>query len=284
MSNTLTIGMSTYDDFDGVFFTICSLKTYQNLQDVNILVIDNNPNSVEGKTTKQFIESINATYIPFEEKKSTSVRNEIFKQSTGKYTLCMDCHVLLCSNFIDNLLRYYSLYGSDCKNIISGPLMNEQNNVCSTHFDPVWRNHMYGIWGFDKDKYNLGKPFEIPMMGLGLFSCETKNWLGFNEYFKGFGAEEGYIHEKFRLNGGKAICVPQLKWLHRFYRPRGVSYPLNIEDRVWNYFIGWLELKNDPNDKMMDDIKEHFYESMNKESVDKIFEESVLYHEKAFNS
>ena len=279
MSNTLTIGMSTYDDFDGVFFTICALKMYHNLDNVNILVVDNNPNSQQGKATKQFIESINAKYIPFENKKSTSVRNEIFKQSTGKYTLCIDCHVLLCSNFIENLLRYYLSCGCDCKNIVSGPLVNEQNDSCSTQFDPIWRGQMYGVWGFDKQKYDLGKPFEIPMMGLGAFSCETKNWPGFNDHFKGFGGEEGYIHEKFRINGGKAICVPQLKWLHRFYRPSGVPYPLRIEDRIWNYFIGWLELTNDPNNKIINDIKEHFYEYVSKQSVDKILQESIKHNE-----
>jgi len=57
-----------------------------------------------------------------------------------------------------------------------------------------------------------------------------------------------------------------------------VSYPLKIEDRIWNYFIGWLELTNDPNNKIMNNIKEHFYEHTNKKSVDKIFAESIEYH------
>lgn len=279
MGNVLTIGMSTYDDFDGVFFTTCALKTYHNLNAANILVVDNNPSSRQGQATKQFVDSLGATYIPFENKRGTSVRNEIFRHATGQYTLCLDCHVLLCPYFIDNLLRYYASCGEDCKNIVSGPLINERLEVCATHFDEVWRDQMYGTWGLDKEKYEAGEPFEIPMMGLGVFSCETQNWPGFNEGFAGFGAEEGYIHAKFRRNGGKAMCVPALKWLHRFYRPTGVSYPLHIDDRIWNYFIGWLELTNDPGHKMICEIKRHFCDFVGNARVDKIFEKSLRHHE-----
>ena len=37
----LTIGMAVYDDWGGVYFTVEALRMYQNLSDVEILVIDN---------------------------------------------------------------------------------------------------------------------------------------------------------------------------------------------------------------------------------------------------
>lgn len=278
MQKLLTIGMSTYDDFHGVYFSIQSLKMYHELHDVEIIVIDNNPNSEHGKATKNMAECV-GRYIPYEERKGTSVRNEVFNNALGKYTLCIDCHVLLCKNFINNLLKYYASVGSDCKNIVSGPMYDDRLNVHATQFDPVWRSHMYGIWGFNKEAYESGQPFEIPMMGLGVFSCETKNWLGFNKDFRGFGGEEGYIHEKFRKAGGKAVCVPQLKWLHRFSRPDGVKYPLAVEDRIWNYFIGWLELTNDENHQMISDIRTHFHDNLqDPRIVDKVLEEAKIYH------
>jgi hypothetical protein len=69
--------------------------------------------------------------------------------------------------------------------------------------------------------YPVGKSasdphFEIPAMGLGLFSMRKDAWPGFNPLFRGFGGEEGYIHEKVRRLGGKAICLPALRWIHRF--------------------------------------------------------------------
>lgn len=84
--------------------------------------------------------------------------------------------------------------------------------------------------------------YEIPGMGLGLFAFVKQNWPGFNSSFKGFGGEELYIHEKFRMNGGKAVILPKLKWVHQFVRPHGVPYPLDINERIRNYVIGFKEV------------------------------------------
>lgn len=283
MSKLLTIGMATYDDYDGVYFTIQSLRLYHNILkniDYEILIVDNSPNKSHSKHVQSLINWIsNGKYISTTEKISTSVRNEIFANAKGKYTLCLDCHVLITHGGIDALLSYYMNH-PECKNIIQGPLLYDDTKNYATQFDPVWRHHMYGVWGTNTKAFEKGEPFEIPMMGLGLFSCETKNWLGFNNSFKGFGGEEGYIHEKFRLNGGKAICVPQLQWMHRFGRPQGAKYSVTVEDRIWNYFIGWLELTKDPNNKMIKDIYEHFSDTVsNKSIVESIFKKAVAWYE-----
>ena len=76
------------------------------------------------------------------------------------------------------------------------------------------------------------------MMGLGLFAMRTAAWVGFNPLFRGFGGEEGYLHEKVRQAGGKCWCLPALQWLHRFSRPEGVPYRLAVPDRILNYLIG----------------------------------------------
>lgn len=255
----LTIGMAVYDDYDGVFFTASSLLLYQNLpQDTEILIVDNNPDSLHGKTTKDFAGKINATYIPYTEKHSTSVRNQIFNRAKNEYVLSLDSHVLLHQNAIASLIQYYE-QNPNSRDIVSGPLCYENGNIAAMMMEPIWRDHMYGTWS-DEGKENT-KPFEIPMMGLGIFSCKKSNWPGFNEHFTGFGAEEGYIHEKIRQRGGKAICIPELKWLHRFGRPEGVRYRLNIEDRIFNYFVGWLELTKNLEDKKIKEIREHFTEA-----------------------
>lgn len=88
--------------------------------------------------------------------------------------------------------------------------------------------------------------------------------------FKGFGGEEGYIAEKFRRAGGKNICLPQLQWAHRFGRPNGVKYRLVLEDRIWNYFVGWLEITQDPDDQMIKDIYNHFKQRVSKKTLDEI--------------
>lgn len=275
----LTIGMATYDDFDGVYFSIQALKLYQLKElegQVQIIVIDNNPDGKHGQQVKSFVEGwAKAKYIPFSDKKSTSVRNEVFKNASGEYTLCMDSHVMFEPNAITNLLKYYE-ENPNTKNLIQGPLWYDGlDSNMSTQFDPVWRSNMYGIWGTNKEALEKGEPFEIPMMGLGMFSCKTSEWQGFNENFRGFGGEEGYIHEKFRQAGGKCICLPNMKWIHRFGRPNGVPYPNVLEDRVWNYFVGWLEIYKDPEHQMIKDIYDHFKTSLSTERLDKILEEAM---------
>jgi hypothetical protein len=134
---------------------------------------------------------------------------------------------------------------------------------------------MYGQWGTNYDGLQSNQPFEIPMQGLGVFSCETKNWVWFNKYFRGFGGEEGYIHEKFRQLGGKCLCLPDFKWLHRFGRPEGIKYRLILEDRIWNYFVGWLELTQDPNHQMIKDIYSHFKDKIPAGSIDNILKQAI---------
>ena len=97
------------------------------------------------------------------------------------------------------------------------------------------------------------RPFEIPGQGLGLFACRKDAWLGFNENFTGFGGEELYIHTKYRQAGHKALCIPELKWAHRFGRPLGHPYHPTRHQKVRNYILGHQELG-----LSLDRLKEHF--------------------------
>jgi hypothetical protein len=277
---TLTIGMAVYDDYDGVYFTIQSLRINHqicNSNHVEFVVLDNNPSSKRGQATEKFLKGSvnNSKYIPKEGNCTSFNKYEIVEHSDGKYILILDCHVLLESNAIDYLLDYY-MENKNCKNLVQGPLMYDSLKYFSTHFDQQWRGGMYGTWATNHEKLKENKPFEIPMQGMGLCSFEKNNWPGIGKHFQGFGAEEGYIAEKFRQNGGKNICLPQLKWCHRFGRPDGVPYKLTLEDRVWNYFIGWLELTNDQNHDMIKGIYEHFKERIPQKSLDGLLQRAII--------
>lgn len=271
--------MATYDDYDGVFFTIQSLRMYHemcNTDNIEYIILDNNPNSANGQATKSFVTgglSKLGKYISKEDKCSSFNKYEIVKYATGKYVLIIDCHVLLVQNAINNLLDYY-LDNKNCKNLVQGPLIYDDLTHVSTHFDSNWSGDMYGTWGTDHEKYKIGKPFEIKMQGMGFCSFERKNWPGISEHFKGFGGEEGYIAEKFRRNGGQNICLPKLGWVHRFGRPNGVKYPLILEDRIWNYFIGWLEITQDPEHEMIKQIYDYFKNKIPQGSIDNIFSQA----------
>jgi hypothetical protein len=154
----------------------------------------------------------------------------------------MDSHVFFVPGALQRLIAYLRAR-PQTRDLLQGPLVYDDLKTISTHFDPVWREGMYGIWatdprGVDPD----GAPFEIPMQGLGVFACRRAAWPGFNPKFRGFGGEEGYIHEKFRQNGGKTLCLPFLRWMHRFNRPLGIPYRNTWDDRFRNYMIGFAEL------------------------------------------
>ena len=252
--------MAVFDDFDGVFFTIQSLRLANQdlLDDLDILVIDNNPDSAEGKTTADFCKKANVRYFEERDIRSTAIRSRIFEEAEASVALSMDPHVLLEAETIKRLIDYFDEH-PDSKDLISGPMLYDCiiRHDASAKMDPVWRENMFGIWATDEAANDPdGEPFEIEMMGLGLFACRVDAWPGFHPLFKGFGGEEGYIHKKIRKAGGRCLCLPFLRWVHRFHRPRGINYPLIVQERISNYLIGWLELGIDPQE-----IIDHFAET-----------------------
>ncbi len=242
----LTIGMTTHDDFDGVYFSIQSLRMFHSeiMDLVEFVVIDNNPTGAHGVALKNFFSSIKQPkkLIPFSDYKSAMLKGKIFEEANTPYVMVIDCHVMLVPGSIKKLIEFYDA-GKDGGNLIQGPLLYDDLRTISTHFDLNWRGQMWGTWGTDKRGTDENsEPFEIPAQGMGCFSCRKDSWLGFNPKFRGFGGEEGYIHMKYKKAGKKTLCLPFLRWIHRFGRPAGVTYPLTLENKMKNYFIGFEEL------------------------------------------
>jgi len=236
----LTIGMATYDDFDGVYFTLQALRLYHDLDDTELLVIDN----FGCPATRDLVRDwVGGRYVLATDVTGTAApRDLVFRNAAGTAVLCCDSHVLFPPGVIARLKRYHR-DNPACGDLLQGPLVYDDGQLVATHFEPVWREQMWGTWATDpRGRDADGEPFDIPMQGLGVFSCRTDAWLGFHPEFRGFGGEEGYIHEKFRQAGRHCLCLPWLRWMHRFGRPRGTSYPLTVEDKLRNYLLGHREL------------------------------------------
>jgi hypothetical protein len=97
------------------------------------------------------------------------------------------------------------------------------------------------------------QPIEIPAQGLGLFGARRDSWLGFNDKFRGFGGEEWYIHEKYRRAGRRCLCLPYLRWMHRFGYVGTPPYAPRLWDKARNYWIGHHEL-GIPQDRMRENL------------------------------
>lgn len=317
MSNKpfLTIGMATYDDFNGVYFSIMSHRLFQDDADCEFLVVDNNPSSPEGISTREFIESIqhvaNVRYIPYTEIGGTSQpRNKIVEEARGDFVMITDPHVFLQPNGLHNLKKFLRDADPNMqKNLFTGPLLYDGMNWVATHFEPEWREQMLGVWAtawkypdgtivvcreFDGRVHirtlhpdGLGEyrpteipwpsheealmkigykvvgmsnddaPFEIPAQGFGLFVTSKEHWIPFNKNFRGFGGEEVVHHRLYRKHGRKTMCLPFMKWVHRFGRPGGPKYNITVEGKMRNYIIGFQELGID-----VEPIRKHFVDEV----------------------
>ena len=234
----LTIGMAVYNDFKGLYFTLQALRIYHDLSDVEVMVVDNRGDDKLKEWVAYWLKDVRYERYTLNQG-TTQPRQHVFDAASGDYVICIDSHVLLEQDTIPSMLQWIDK-NPDCDDLLHGPMLYDNGTDAITHMDPVWRENMWGIWHNTQEADIPTEPFEIPMMGLGLFGARRESWLGFNPAFRGFGGEEGYIHHKYRNHGRKTLCLPFLKWYHFFGLQPG--YPLDITDRVRNYLIGFWEV------------------------------------------
>jgi len=251
----LTIAMATFDEYDATYLTTQSIRMHhpEIADETAILVLDNHPSGPAAPALKCLDEKVKGyRYVPYDRFTGTTVKDFLFREANSEFVLVMDPHVLFAPGALAKLVAFLKTQRHS-RDLFQGPLVGDDLSVRGTHFNPIWSRGMFGQWGIDERAADPdAPPFEIPMQGMGVFACRKEAWPGFNPRFQGFCVEEGYLHDKIRRNGGKVMCLPFLRWLHRF-RPGGVPYPLEWADRVRNYLIAYEELglDNAP-------VREHF--------------------------
>lgn len=267
----LTIGMATYDDYDGAYFTVQAIRMFhpEVTNETEILIIDNNPSGACASHLQDLASDVESCrYIANDSIQGTAVRDFVFHEADTDYVMCIDSHVLIEPGAIRKLIDYFDT-NPDTPDLLQGPLIRDDMKTTSTYFIPVWNKGMFGVWSIDKERLDPnGEVFDIPMQGLGLAACRKSAWQGYNPRFRGFGGEEGYIHQKFRNAGARTLCLPSLRWLHRFGRPLGVPYENVWEDRIRNYLIGFEEVGLDT-----EEVCSHFRDHVNTQVVDLVLEQ-----------
>lgn len=260
--------MATYDDYDGVYFTVQAIRLYhpEVTHCTEILVLDNHPSSPGAPLLKELEGRVAGyRYIPYDRVQGNWVRDRIFREANADFVLCVDSHVLFRPGALARLVAHIEAH-RESLDLWQGPLLSDDLKAVATHFDPVWRTGMYGVWARDPRGLDPDAPaFEIPMQGLGAFACRRDAWPGYNPRLRGFGVEEGYLHEKIRRAGGRTLCLPFLGWAHRFGRPFGPPYTVAVEDRVRNALLVHDELGLDPGPAIA-----HFEQEFGAERVQQI--------------
>jgi hypothetical protein len=255
---TLSVGMAVVNDFQGMMFTAMSLRM-QALQELSnpleIIIVENQNTKNPCKLTQEFCVKAGFVYKHLTDRYGTSApRDEVFKLATGKVVACVDSHIVTAPGTLKSIVNYYRKNPASL-DLVQGPIVGEDGGLLGTHWAPKWRAGMFGTWESNHAAMKLNKPFEIPLMGLGLFAMRKEAWPGFHPLQRDFGGEEGYIHEKVRQRGGKCLCLPAAKWWHRFSKPAGGNYRNTWGTRVFNYLVEWMELGWDPHD-----VLDHFNE------------------------
>jgi hypothetical protein len=272
----LTISMATMEDYDGVFFTIQSLRMHHKLPaDTEFLVLDNSPTGQHTEATKHLLEAVpNSRWVHVEDRKSSFIKYEAFKHATGDIVLGLDCHVLLEVGFIDHLLEWWG-QNQRAKHQLTGPLLYSNLKTRSSHMNPEWRGVDFGTWGNNVEAMKGVEPFEVPMQGMGCFSF----WRGCSPPilpdFHGFGAEEWYIAEKVRKHGGKTLCHPKMGWMHRFGWPKR-AYAGGNKGRIINYYRGWLDLYKSLDHPLIQQMTKHWLSRMPESELDILIKKATL--------
>jgi glycosyltransferase involved in cell wall biosynthesis len=261
----ITIGMASYNNPEQVWWTVQALRIYQDVKDCEILVVDNQGNS----TTRKACENSGVRYEVYKEKVGTGpARNAVFDLAQGEFVLCMDSHVFLIPGAIARLKEWLADNWEDARNLLQGPLYRGALDRAWTHYNNEWRKHMWGTWGPPGGMpINMipPEPFEIEMMGMGLFGCRKDSWLRFHKECRGFDGVEGVIHAKYRYHGRKVLCVPFLGWVHRFSDVK-YGYPLSLKDKIRNFLYGFREIEMD-----FQPLYDHFGKDKVKPIEEKIF-------------
>jgi len=275
----LTIGMACYRSYESVYFTCLSLRVLHGWS-FELVVIDNAPESCQ--RTKAIVHSCGGRYYHRPDLNGTTrPRNACFQYANTPWVMVIDDHVILDNGAVAAAIDYADRNPLS-KDIISGPILGDDGRWVATHWQSDLPHNLWGVWGCTGDfqdrwgKQNEStwnrasaraavdrmEPFEIPSMGLGLWMMRKAAWPEFNPHFRKFGGEEGYIHEKVRRLGGKAICHPKIRWHHKFRdpsKPGEIPYPLDLENHVRNLLLGGQELGIDH----IEDVWEHYGKRLN---------------------
>jgi len=154
MKPLLSVVMATYDDFDGVYFTIGAIRELfpDLLPTMQFVVVDNNPGTQHSTLVRGYMANVaasclSAKYVEMPSPKGTTPsRARAMAEADGVYVLVCDCHILLKKDSLYKLVEFFH-ERPQFDGIVHGPLMYDNRAGYATHFDDRWREEMRGTWG-----------------------------------------------------------------------------------------------------------------------------------------
>jgi hypothetical protein len=269
----LSVAIPTFDDYRGLSMTIQSLNMHHADTGLEITVFDN----FGCKKSKDFCEKANVRYVADNKVQGTCyAKDRVIRETTGKWTLLMDSHVLVGTNGITDLKKHLAALPEDCNDMFHGVLLSNKGKVLATEMKNEWSSNAMGKW---HERTEGGKkplpdePVEIWGHGCALMCIRKSTWPGYHPRCTGFGGEEGAIQERYRSLGRKVLLLPFLKWTHSFNDSTTVSHKITAEDKFRNYLLNLGGMENST--KLWSDCILHFTKSLNMETIKRVCAECL---------
>lgn len=252
----LTIALATYSDFDGALFSIQHAKFLPDFLPIDqFVLVNNNPLGPETKLLIEFCQKAGVIYGEEPINSTSRSRQKAIELAPTDIVIVIDSHVLISPGSLEAIREYFS-QEENLKDLLHGTSLGEDLVPNGWSWLPYWRAEMFGIWNPEPVPKEIK---EIWAAGLGLFAIDKRFWPNFHPLHRGFGGEEGYIHDKIRANGGRVIFHPGVKFWHRYFRAT-VPYPLSKSDKIRNYILHFRDLYKE--DELfwaaIDRMKRHF--------------------------
>lgn len=277
MPPALSLCIPVFDDFSRVHMMIQAIRLMHAdaLPDMELVVVDNNPESKDGVQLKAFLDACNPSedsfrWVDSEDGKADGsfadarrwafghgiiydaykaiagtapAKNRVIEIARGDAVLVMDAHIIPFPGTLRRLIDFYR-ENPTTLDLYQGPYALDSMLSGMGSLRAGWGGTMNGKWQKDARYHDTeAEPFEVWGQGMGFFTCRREAWLGFNPRFRGFGGEEGYIHEKFRQAGRKCWSLPWFRMWHSFgMRDDQRTNPMDQESTLWNNIVGHLEV------------------------------------------
>jgi hypothetical protein len=253
--------------------TIQSLNMHHAGTDLEIVVFDN-----FGCTpSKKCCEQAGAKYVADNKVQgSCYAKSRAIQETTGKWTLLMDSHVMVGNDGIVKLQNHLASLPEDCHDMFHGVLLSNKGKPMATEMREEWSNNSLGKW-FDRTeggkKPLADEPVEIWGHGCALMCVRNSSWVGYHPRCVGFGGEEGAIQEQYRSRGRKVLLLPFLKWTHSFNDNTTISHKILTEDKFRNYLLNLGGMEHSA--KLWSDCILHFSNRLSMETIKKVCAECL---------
>lgn len=234
---TLTIGLVHTGSRKTLAASLRRLRQLD-LRDTELVVIDTTNN----RATRAWVkEQGSVRYRASAPGASPGAFDLLFAAARGEVVLCLEGAVRLRPGALEHLRAYFAEHPNS-PDVLHGPLVDGKR-VLATHTTPSWSRTHWGKRAVDPRGSLTGNPpFAVPMHEPGVFSCRCAAWPGMPAAWQGYGAEAGYLQERFRRRGARVLCLPGLRW-ERLAEPEAAPpHSVAVRQTLHNYLVGALDV------------------------------------------